>query len=531
MNVIGPKLSGNEKVLVISDIHIGDNSPTCWYQSSVHEAYLIAILDWASKQPLVSEIVLNGDIVDFWSYPFDYSPPSFSAIVAANPNVFGSNGAIPRLLDAKNGTVTYVEGNHDFGVTSADISSIMSLNGHKIKFAGSEYRLATQDNKAILFVHGHAFTMFNAPDRTTPWQIYPLPGIARGLPVGHFITRMISSKWSRDLPIDKTVADLAGQGAPNGLDLSAIINGIIKNAGDFSITQALLDSVAAQTGCGPTEPITLPFELGTTTLANVRGIYANLWSDWVKATPGEQGEIRAAKAAVADSNGKYLGWFAQMRAFEAVVDAVIMGHSHTPIKGLENSLTVYANSGFACPSVPDMGQQFISFVLIDATDLSTQVLRITSPDRQGYLIDACPAIKTTVVMSPSEDFSCYVIIDNSLGEALRFQSSEIGNGYFSVLPPDIIAPGSRAMIWLQDFPGICGSDASFTYATDRKTFMFKVGCPTGFSSNSATSTGGVSFKSKYGRQKKWGPKGVVEKWSPLHSLSDPMHPFFVWFTV
>jgi hypothetical protein len=33
------------KIVVLSDVHIGDNSPTVWYQQKYHEPYLAALFD------------------------------------------------------------------------------------------------------------------------------------------------------------------------------------------------------------------------------------------------------------------------------------------------------------------------------------------------------------------------------------------------------------------------------------------------------------------------------------------------------
>jgi hypothetical protein len=34
------------RAVVISDVHIGDGTPTVWYQKSVHEPYLATILNY-----------------------------------------------------------------------------------------------------------------------------------------------------------------------------------------------------------------------------------------------------------------------------------------------------------------------------------------------------------------------------------------------------------------------------------------------------------------------------------------------------
>jgi len=70
-------------LFILSDIHIGDNSPTCWYQKAVHEPYLLAIFDSIMESAdNVQEPVLLGDIVDMGTYPFDRRPPGFNEITA-----------------------------------------------------------------------------------------------------------------------------------------------------------------------------------------------------------------------------------------------------------------------------------------------------------------------------------------------------------------------------------------------------------------------------------------------------------------
>ena len=38
------------QVAVLSDIHIGNGAPTCWYQPTVHDAPLTAALEWIVSQ-------------------------------------------------------------------------------------------------------------------------------------------------------------------------------------------------------------------------------------------------------------------------------------------------------------------------------------------------------------------------------------------------------------------------------------------------------------------------------------------------
>ena len=88
-----------------------------------------------------------------------------------------------------------------------DRSKIVSPAGHRMRYHPGPYHPAA--NAEVVLAHGNTSTMFNAPDPTSPWA---------GLPVGHFVTRMVASAWARRLPPGKTVADLPDQGAPDGLD-------------------------------------------------------------------------------------------------------------------------------------------------------------------------------------------------------------------------------------------------------------------------------------------------------------------------
>ena len=61
---------GPSRTVVLSDVHIGTNARTCWYQRAVHEPYLASVLDYViahadvADQP-VSELVILGDLFDF----------------------------------------------------------------------------------------------------------------------------------------------------------------------------------------------------------------------------------------------------------------------------------------------------------------------------------------------------------------------------------------------------------------------------------------------------------------------------------
>ncbi|MDB9509938.1 hypothetical protein PN499_01795 [Kamptonema animale CS-326] len=113
------------KFISFSDIHIGTNALTAWYQKDIHEPYLVKALDWLIENASsIRELIILGDVVDSWTYPPDKEPPSFNAIMAANPKVFGPNGKLSEVLTALDGKVMYVHGNQDMTITQEDLDKI-----------------------------------------------------------------------------------------------------------------------------------------------------------------------------------------------------------------------------------------------------------------------------------------------------------------------------------------------------------------------------------------------------------------------
>jgi hypothetical protein len=103
------------QTVVISDVHIGTNYKTCWYQQSVHEPYMLALLDYILQNANqgtnpVNRLVILGDLFDFWTYPPSMDPPTIDEILAANPNLFGPNRKFTQVVQALNGNVQYIHG-------------------------------------------------------------------------------------------------------------------------------------------------------------------------------------------------------------------------------------------------------------------------------------------------------------------------------------------------------------------------------------------------------------------------------------
>ena len=493
------------RIVVLSDIHIGNDAPTVWYQSSIHNKYLGAVCNWiVANAPSIRELVLLGDVFDFWTQPANVKPPTLAEIVAKQQAIFGPNGFFGQVLDALGGAVTVIPGNHDIGITAAEVNTIVSAGGHRMKFADSVYY--PMGDHSIALAHGNAYTMFNAPDPHSPWN---------HLPVGHFVTRMVATHWAKTLPPGHTVATLPGQGAPNGFDIGAAIKGIIGRL-DIDVVDFLLDQVATQTGTPADQKFILPSGQTVSLNNDVRPAYRNLFTRWIQnCGGGAVGLLIAGKSALADADVGYMGWFAQRQAFESGAGVVVLGHTHHPISGLTTTLVNYANSGFECPSTADVPPQLTSFAVVDVNTHGVEIMRVTKDTAQVVAYPNAP--KAPVVEAPAQDFSCYVVIENHGGRMDLDGHPSANNGYWVVPPPQSIPAGGRALIWLQDYPGLVGTDGSVTYTSPGRRQKFTFRCPT-LALNDCS--GGSGFVTKSGGDRPWGEPG---------SITHTGHPFYVKF--
>jgi UDP-2,3-diacylglucosamine pyrophosphatase LpxH len=491
----------NDHAVVLSDIHIGNDANTCWYQSSVHEPYLVAALGWVAQNAgMVQKVVLLGDLVDIWTYPPSVQPPSMADIISANPNVLGPDGALSRVVKAVP-KVTILLGNHDGTLTPDDITALQDSVG-PVELVDAVHVLTGASGARTVFSHGHYWTMFNAPDDRSPWDT---------LPVGHFVTRAFSYMMANRLQPGQTVADLADMGYPTGFNLLQFLNSLGPNSSP-DIAALLLDYVSTVAQMPQSLPIVLP-NGETTTIADAKGIFADLFTRWVGMENGSV--VNAARAALADGSGNYLAWFAQRLAIQQSADLVVMGHTHTPIGGLTTSPINYVNSGFECASVPDNPPKLFTFTLVDLEAPAAEIMMVNHGD---YAISDGPVPGLpSVVLPPAMDFSCYVRILNTSSQPLTLTETSAAEGYWVVPPPQTIPAGGRGDGWLQDYTGPHGSEGAFTYS---EAGDFSVSCPTGWLPNTASGADG-DFVARSGSGD-WGSRG---------SVPSAGHPLQVRFTV
>ncbi len=374
------------------------------------------------------------------------------------------------MLTALGGRVTYLPGNHDMTITQADLNQIGNPR-YKIRLHTEENYFPLGADKRLLMAHGHRWTMFNCPDATT--RLAPLP-------IGHFATRAFCHMLSRKLKPGQTVADLVDQGQPNGIDFGGMIRSL--DAIDGTVVEPAVTYASNTMGLAMDAPIVLPSG-DTTTLAEAKAIYRDVWANWERAGGGgRDGQMEAGKAAAADiDNGTYLAWFAQRAALQNGADLVVFGHTHEAVRGLKDGFVDYLNTGFDCASMPDMPKRHFTFAEIDADALHGRIMQVTS-DMSVVPYDRAKI--ESVSPGPTFDFSTYVTVDNSGGTAdLVLSDFKAKQGHFVVPPPARVARGQVARFWIQDYPGGAGSSGSATYqGAGAPSSALTFGCPTGVSS-------------------------------------------------
>jgi UDP-2,3-diacylglucosamine pyrophosphatase LpxH len=187
------------KIVVISDIHIGDKRATDqkynWF--SDNNTALQSFLDDVLASEQVKELVIIGDFFDEWVIPAGTKP--FEGTVTTSDEFFQSiadadtiKPIIKKFNDiADSGTVKliYVPGNHDMLFSEAALKLIIpnaiwygrSDSDGKPLGSGS-YSPET----GIIMEHGHIYDFYNAPD--------PYSQSGSILPPGFFVSRWYATK-------------------------------------------------------------------------------------------------------------------------------------------------------------------------------------------------------------------------------------------------------------------------------------------------------------------------------------------------
>ncbi len=183
-------------IVVISDIHMGDlrsmNGGYGWFNKN--SAKLVSFLNLVRQMPNVKELVIAGDLFDEWVAPvnadtFDGKSESqfVDTIAAANKPVVD---AINNIIEDGAITVTYIPGNHDMLLESADIQRVFPGIYEARESAKGLGAYTPLDHSEIVIEHGHRYDFFNAPDPISNRSITKTASIT---PPGFFVSKIATT--------------------------------------------------------------------------------------------------------------------------------------------------------------------------------------------------------------------------------------------------------------------------------------------------------------------------------------------------
>jgi UDP-2,3-diacylglucosamine pyrophosphatase LpxH len=350
--------------IFLSDIHIGINDKTSWYQKTVHENNLKAILRYIQNNAQrIQDLVILGDWFDLWTYPPSDQPPQLMDIFNANQAVFSTqsdqSGDFITCLNSIQGDFHYINGNHDLTVSCDDINRCFENYGAKDrKIVGNPNPRENIIYKAgdIYALHGHEpYSLFCRPDDEDSRY--------EALPLGYFISRTVGKICEQKLDTEHkaNAALLPDSGNPVfSVEAAAFgLKHLVELAsGKETFAQALLYALVDRTGMSPEKVEYTLYDGSTQTAPQAAELFSKL-----SITNEED-----FHAMVNDATNTLSTPAAKLR--QAGHKVVIMGHTHVPElmkSGIADTRGIYANSGFNCPDQPGMkdGKLFPTFIEVE----------------------------------------------------------------------------------------------------------------------------------------------------------------------
>jgi UDP-2,3-diacylglucosamine pyrophosphatase LpxH len=357
----------------LTDLHIGTNHETNWYQKEFHQPILKSILSYLVKNGnQIEDVVILGDWFEQWNYPPHKKVPNLDAIFSMNPEIFTKSkdgGDFVTLMESINGNLRFINGDHDMLVELKDINKHFSkytekrvLPGHGKDLEKPAISNTYYLNGAVWGEHGHQYDLFHRPTSSMDNDCSPLPlGYFISRLYCHFLEKKISSmhRLNASCIADVSNSELSNLGVKFSTFVEKLIAQIQQNrpidAAKIIIDQLMqfnrnfhMDFNLSHEGFGEVDSMKVP----------------DLYNEII--TLENFGEA-IVSAEVAYSG---LSKFAKKHFLKNPNCRVaVMGHTHKAeleICGSGKS-HVYANAGFTCPSMPDVksSNHRASFIIVN----------------------------------------------------------------------------------------------------------------------------------------------------------------------
>ncbi|MFZ4592099.1 MAG: metallophosphoesterase [Ignavibacteria bacterium] len=184
-------------IVIISDIHMG--ADLAYTACKNNRGHLVKLLQQIKAAPNVKELVIAGDLIDEWWVPCDVNTYQGSnqsnfvqRVAATNSEVFA---ALNQIIQENKIIVTYVQGNHDMGVTAANVNLILP-GIHQARDAEGLGTYTPTSMPVLAIEHSNRYSFIAAPDPisnsdSVPGSFYPTAYFANRIQTTHLMQKCI----------------------------------------------------------------------------------------------------------------------------------------------------------------------------------------------------------------------------------------------------------------------------------------------------------------------------------------------------
>ncbi|MEW6711045.1 MAG: hypothetical protein AB1403_14555 [Candidatus Riflebacteria bacterium] len=366
----------------LSDLHIGTNLETNWYQQEVHERIIKSVLDFVVQNgEEIKDLVILGDWFELWNYPPEATIPSLKEIFRRQPGLFDRTKDQRNFIDAMEaitGSLRYINGDHDMQVSLIQINELLSSKTDKRVFPGhgndlEKHALANTyyQKNGVWAEHGNQHDLFCRPSLSSQNRCQPLPvGYFVNRLLCHFVDKQISSLHRKNASCiswcTKNEDSEIGFGIDDFID-EITVNMI--NGRPACAAKIILDRLISRNRSSLLEFNLKTEGQGFVDCFTVEGFYPGLL---------EAENIKDFLRGVEVACGGLGSFVRKHFCHNPSTRVILMGHTHHAefeICGSED-LRIYSNTGYLCPSMADLenNRQKPTFVVV--TELEGNAIEV-----------------------------------------------------------------------------------------------------------------------------------------------------------
>lgn len=347
----------------LSDLHIGTNAETNWYQLKTHENLVKSVLEFIQRNSdQVDDVVILGDWFEQWNY-LPYSVvPNLKDFFIANPGLFArtkDKTDFISVMESIKGHLRFVNGDHDMLVQLRELNHLFSeiTDSRVYPGHGNDLEKNPLANNYYLFdnvwaEHGNQHDLFNRPALNQENHCSPLPpGYFVARLYCHFLEKRMVSLHRRDA---SCIAGCSTMGAANpGIKMSSVLDELlrsVKNRRDCDLVKLIIDRLLEHNRSASIEFNLTRENLGIIDSDEVHDFYPGLMR-----TDNIFDCFHESEVAYSG-----LGYHARQHfCNNHLCRILIMGHTHRPIFEIigAGSPRIFVNLGYMCPSEVDISNR------------------------------------------------------------------------------------------------------------------------------------------------------------------------------